>query len=71
MPPGRLSVQRGIEILEGALAIGRQAKPLMPEVARARLEAVRGKPPASGSKTNSPLLSKVKSWFTAELEPAD
>ena len=71
MPRTNFSIEKGIEVLEGALAIGRQAKPLMPEVARARLEAVTGKPPASGSKTNSLLLSKVKSWFTAELEPAD
>ena len=43
MRRGRLSVERGIEILEGALAIGRQAEPLVPEVARARLEAVKSK----------------------------
>jgi hypothetical protein len=40
---GRLSMERGIKILEGALAIGRQAEPLTPEVARARLEAVKAK----------------------------
>ena len=40
---GRLSIEKGIEILEGALAIGRQAEPLVPEVARARLEAVKSK----------------------------
>src|SRR5918911_2625063 len=40
---GRLSMERGIRILEGALAIGRQAEPLMPEIARARLEAVKAK----------------------------
>src|ERR687886_510815 len=39
---GRLSIEKGIEILEGALAIGRQAEPLVPEVARARLEAMKG-----------------------------
>ncbi len=44
MPAGRLSVQRGIEILEGALAIGRQAEPLAPETVRTRFGAVRGKP---------------------------
>ncbi len=42
MPRGRLSIEKGIEILEGALAIGRQAEPLAPEVARSRLDAVRG-----------------------------
>ena len=67
----RLSIAKGIEILEGALAIGRQAEPLAPEVARTRLEAVKDKPLTAGGKPNSPLLSKVKSWFTVELEPAD
>ena len=37
-----MSIEKGIEILEGALAIGRQAEPLAPEVARSRLDAVRG-----------------------------
>ena len=70
MPKGTLSIDKGIEILEGALAIGRQADPLAPETAHARLEAVRGKAPA-GPKANSPLLTKIKSWFTASLEPTD
>ena len=37
-----MSIEKGIEILEGALAIGRHAEPLAPEVARSRLDAVRG-----------------------------
>src|ERR671939_1498495 len=44
LPRRRLSIEKGIEILEGALAIGRQAEPLAPETARTRLDAVRGKP---------------------------
>ena len=68
---GLVSIEKGIEVLEGALAIGPQAEPLAPETARTRLEAVRGKAPASGSKANSPWLKKVKSWLTANLEPAD
>src|ERR687885_2660271 len=31
-----VSIEKGIAVLEGALAIGRQADPLMPEVAHAR-----------------------------------
>ena len=38
---GGLSVHRGIQILEGALAIGRQAEPLGADLARARMEAVK------------------------------
>src|ERR671933_2866769 len=43
MRRGKLTTKRGIEILEGALAIGRQAEPLMPEVARSRMEATKEK----------------------------
>src|ERR671932_11296 len=52
MPKGRLSIQKGIEILEAALAIGRQEEPLMPETAKTRLEAVRGKPLTASAKPN-------------------
>ncbi len=68
---GLVSIEKGIEILEGALSIGRQAAPLAPETARTRLEAARNKPPTTNPKLDRLLLSKVKSWFTAELEPAD
>src|ERR671938_1419971 len=34
---GLLSIEKGIEILEGALAIGRQAEPLAPDAVEARL----------------------------------
>ena len=39
---GWLSIEKGIEILEGALAIGKQAEPLAPDVTRTRMEAARG-----------------------------
>ena len=72
MPKGALSIEEGIEILEGALAIGRQAEPLAPETARTRLEAVRGKPLTASPKPNRPLSAKLKAWFTTKvLEPVD
>ena len=72
MPKGTLTFEKGIEILEGTLAIGRQAEPLAPETARTRLEAVRGKPPTASPKPNRPLSAKLKAWFTIKvLEPAD
>ncbi len=72
MPKGALSIEKGIEILEGALAIGRQAEPLAPETARTRLEAVRGKPPTASPKPNRSLSAKLKAWFTTKvLEAAD
>ena len=73
-----VSIERGIEILEGALAIGRQADPLTAETVHARLEAMKGeakimaeaKVLTASAKPSGPLLKKVKSWFTAELDPA-
>ena len=50
--------ERGLEILEGALAIGRQADPVSGEDVASRLEAVRPKP-----STKKPLRSKLKAWF--------
>ena len=68
-----MTLKQGIEILEGALAIGRQAEPLGPDIAKARMDAVRDKPKAAASRAEKPLLSKVKGWLTAKkaLEPAD
>ncbi len=68
--PKRVSMERGIEVLEGALAIGRQAEPLMPKVAQARMEAA--KATASTLKPDSSLSNKVKAWAAKKvLEPAD
>ena len=63
---GRLTVKRGIEILEGALAIGRQAEPLMPDLARFRMEAVKETATTATSVPESPLFAKVKTWLTAK-----
>ena len=69
---GRLTMKQSIEILEGALAIGRQAEPLMPDTAKARMDAVRDKAKAAASRSEKPLLSKVKGWLTAKvLEPTN
>jgi hypothetical protein len=54
------SVKRGIEILEGALAIGRQADPLEFPIVEARLSAVKEKASTASSKANKPLLATVK-----------
>ena len=69
---GRLSMERGIEILEGALAIGRQAEPLMPEIIRTRMDAVRDRATTTTSVPDDPLFAKVKAWAAKKaLEPAD
>src|ERR687884_766925 len=41
MPKGKLSIEKGIEILEGALAIGRQAKQPTLDMVRTRMDAAR------------------------------
>jgi len=54
MPRATFSIEKGIKVLEGALAIGRRAEPLAAETARARLEVGRGKPPTARVKPNRP-----------------
>jgi hypothetical protein len=56
---------KGLEVLEGALAIGRQADPFPADEVHARLEAVTSEAAERGSVPALPLLSKVKEWFVA------
>ncbi len=53
------SFDKGLEILEGALAIGRQADPLGPEEVQTRMDAARvlGKTPSRASRIKSWLLT--------------
>ncbi len=71
----RIPFEKGLEVLEGALAIGRQADPLGPEVVQSRMDAARigRRKPArpAVSAEEKPFFSKVKSWLTMkETEPA-
>ncbi len=72
LPKGRVPIKAGIEILEGALAIGRQAEPLGPDIAGARMDAVKSKARAAVSPAKRSLLSKLKASFATEkvVEPA-
>ena len=71
------SFDRGLEVLEGALAIGRQADPLgLPEV-QSRMDAARAgqgksaKAAASEVAQSKAFFAKAKSWLTMkEKEPA-
>ncbi len=75
---GRLTMKRGVEVLEGALAIGRQAEPLRPDIAQARMDAVKDKAMAATEETTTtvtnvakvPLVDKVKGWLAKVVEPA-
>ncbi len=66
----------GLKVLEGTLAIGRQADPLGPDEVQTRMDAVKTKaakaePPPLASVPSEPFFSKVKSWLTMkETEPA-
>ncbi len=67
-----LSFDRGLKVLEGALAIGRQADPLGPDEVLTRMDAARTaqRKPAKVTTAAKPLLSKVKSWLTMkETDP--
>ena len=57
-----LSFQQRLEVLEGALAIGRQADPLGPDDVRTRMDEAKGRVAASLLST-MPVSSKLKSWF--------
>jgi hypothetical protein len=70
-------IEVGLEALEGALAIGRQADPLGPDEVQTRMDAARTsrakptKPEGPAVAQGKPFFSKVKSWLTKkEIEPA-
>ena len=58
-----LPFRRGLEILESALAMGRQADALAPEEADERLGDLQQRATSSTSGADHPMLSKIKSWL--------
>ncbi len=64
----RLTFQQRLEVLEGALAIGRQADSLGSSEVRTRLDEVRSRATTSTSIPDTPLFAKVKSWFGASKQ---
>ena len=50
-------------MLEEALAIGRQADPIGPDDAKSRMDEVQAQATRPTSVAESPVFSKVKSWF--------
>jgi hypothetical protein len=59
----RLPFRDGLQILEGALAIGRRADGLAPEEVTTRLESVRQSAPPPEQVASSSNLAKIKAWF--------
>jgi hypothetical protein len=68
-----LDIERGIKVLEGALAIGWQAKRPAPDIVRTRMDAAKAKATTATSKPDSSLFGKVTTWLTTgkALEPTD
>ena len=61
---GRLvTFEKGLEILEGALRIGRQADDLPMDDVRNRMEAVQSAATTPTSVPDTPVFAKVKSWL--------
>src|SRR5690242_9182368 len=60
-----LTFRAGLAVLEGALAIGRQADVLGLDTVETRMRAVQSQAMTAPSAPGSPLLSKLKSWFGA------
>jgi hypothetical protein len=62
-----LTFQEKLEILEGALAIGRKADLLAPNEVATRLEAVQQSAPTPTTVAPSSKLAKLKAWFSPAL----
>jgi hypothetical protein len=69
---GNFGFDAGLNALEGALAIGRQADPLGMDEAASRLDQARA-PAKPATKRSSSLPAKVKGWLGLQqtLEPAE
>jgi hypothetical protein len=62
---GIVSKRKGIEVLEGALAIGRQADPIALPVMEERMSAAHEEVSSATSKAKTPLLESVKKLLNA------
>jgi hypothetical protein len=63
----RLSIRERLEVLEGALAIGRQAEMPAPGEVPARLDTARRGAATPTSVPDSAVFAKIKSWFAPVL----
>ena len=69
----RVAFEHALDVLEGALAIGRRADPFAADEVKTRMDTVRAKATAPTSIPDTPLFAKIKSWFGVkeELEPTN
>ena len=64
-----LTFEQGLDILNGALAIGRQADSLAPETVTSRMADVQARATRATSVPDPSLLSTIKGWFGATKQP--
>jgi hypothetical protein len=64
----RMSFEDRLKVLEGALAIGRQADPFPSDEVKSRMEAVQARATSPTSIPDTPLFAKIKSWFQAKAK---
>jgi hypothetical protein len=57
------SFEYGLRVLEGALAIGRQAYAMAAADVKIRMDGVQSRASRPTSLADTPVFSKVKSWF--------
>ena len=68
----RFNFDRGLQVLEGVLSIGKQADLIPPDAMRNRMEAVQARATSVTSVPDTPLFDQIKGWFSTgiETEPA-
>jgi hypothetical protein len=59
----RLPLREGIRVLEGALALGRQADALAPDEVRTRLDGIQQQASTPTSMDEHPMFAKVHGWL--------
>ena len=62
---GPVTFEEGLETLEGALAIGRQAEAPAPDAVKTRMDLVQNRATTPTSVADSAVFSKIKSWLLA------
>ncbi len=64
----RFNFERGLQVLEGVLSIGRRADQVPHEEVRLRLDETKARAPALSSEADTAFFAKVKSWFQSKVE---
>ena len=65
-----LPFEVGLEVLEGALAIGRQADPFPAEEVKVRMTTVQAQATTATSLPDTPLFAKIQNWLTSKENPS-